>query len=110
MVELRDRLQPLLISHVDSCLADIPGMPKDIAGLIVEHLHLPYDVANFKNLSQDDMNKLRRSGASPNVALEKNNSKNTTSCETSAPQQEQVKTRQERKARQDRTGACYDFG
>ena len=56
-MELRDRLQPLLTNHVDSCLADIPGMPKDIAGLIVEHLHLPYDVANFKNLSQDDMNK-----------------------------------------------------
>ena len=71
-MELRDRLQPLLTNHVDSCLADIPGMPKDIAGLIVEHLHLPYDVANFKNLSQDDMNKLVRSGASPNVALEEN--------------------------------------
>ena len=69
-MELRDRLQPLLINHVDSCLADIPGMPKDIAGLIVEHLHLPYDVANFKNISEDDFNALPYGGAVCTPALD----------------------------------------
>ena len=72
-MELRDRLQPLLINHVhDAC------MPKDTAGLVVQYLHLPYDVANFKNISQDDMNKLHRIGATPNAAFEENNAKTKT--------------------------------
>ena len=50
-VELRARLQPLLKNHVDTCLADVPGMPPTvIAGMIVDYLSLPYDVAEFKRI------------------------------------------------------------
>ena len=63
--EPRVRLQLVLKKHVDACLADVPQMPSmDIAGIIVDYLHLPYDVPNYEHVSEDHLNVLLRSGAS----------------------------------------------